>query len=120
MLKRIRLELARTPDRPDGDHGHGDEFVAPLGADGHIDVDGWHEHRKNCTVRRFEPSQDDEHGHLIHTQGRRWVFHYDADLDPTDDESGYRFDSHVFREGEYVSITEHDGQTRPFRVAWVR
>ena len=120
MLKTIRLELARTPARPEGDRNHGYEFRAPLGVDGHIDVDEWRKQRQHCTVRRFEPDQDDEHGHLIHTQGRRWVFHYDADQEPEDDESGYRFDSHVFRDGEYVSITEHDGETRPFRVASVR
>ena len=37
----------------------------------------------------------------------------------TDDEPGYMFDSHVFREGECVSITEHNGETRLFRVVCV-
>ena len=37
-----------------------------------------------------------------------------------DDESLFKFDRHIFKEGEYVGITEHDGVTRPFRVAWVR
>jgi hypothetical protein len=32
----------------------------------------------------------------------------------------FRFDTHVFREGEYVSITEHDGVTRPFKIVSVR
>ncbi len=120
MLKTIRLELARTPEQPDGDPNHGYEFRAPLDPEGHIDVDEWHKQRQYCTVRRFEPGEDDEHGHLIHTQGRRWVFHYDAHQEPADDEPGFRFDSHAFRDGEYVSITEHDGETRPFRVASVR
>ena len=120
MLRTIRLELARTPDNPDGDREHGYEFRAPLAADGHIDVDEWHKLRQHCTVRRFEPGEDEEHGHLIHTQGRRWVFHYDEEEEPADDETGYRFDSHVFKTGEYVSIKEHDGETRPFRVVSVR
>lgn len=116
MLKTIRLELARTPETPDGDANHGYEFVAPLGEDGHIDAAEWKKQRDKCTVRRFHPNEDEEHGHLIHTQGRRWTFHYDLDNEPDEDEPGYRFDSHAFITGEYVSITEHDGETRPFKV----
>ena len=41
MLSRIRLELARTKDTPEGDPAHGYEFIAPLGADGHIDAEAW-------------------------------------------------------------------------------
>ena len=33
--------------------------------------------------------------------------------------SGYRFDQHVFKPGEYVSIKEHDGETRTFKVVAV-
>ena len=33
-----------------------------------------------------------------------------------DDESGYRFGAHAFAPGEYVSITEHDGVQRTFKV----
>ncbi len=120
MLKTIRLELARTAEYPEGNPNHGYEFVAPLGDDGHIAAEQWRKHRADCTVRRFAPGEDVEHGHLVHTQGRRWAFHYDAETEPVDDEPGYRFDSHVFRPGEYVSVTEHDGETRPVRVAWVR
>jgi len=120
MLKRVRLELARTRQYPNGNSDHGYEFVAPLTGDGHIDAEEWRRARKKCTVRRFAPAEDDEHGHLIHTQGRRWAFHYDLESEPDDDEPGYRFDEHNFREGEYVSITEHDGETRTFRVTSVR
>ncbi len=119
MLKTIRLELARTAEHPAGDPRHGYEFHAPLDADGHIDAAAWRKARDRCTVRRFSPGADDEHGHLIHTQGRRWVFHYDLDSEPEDDEPGYRFDSHAFKVGEYVSLTEHDGETRPFVVVRV-
>ena len=120
MLKKIRLELARTAEYPNGNPAHGYEFIAPLGDDGHIDPEQWRKHRDACTVRRFEPRKDDEHGHLIHTQGRRWAFHYVDESEPVGDESGYRFDSHVFRPGEYVSVLEHDGETRLFKVAWVK
>ena len=35
-LKKIILELARTPEFPNGSSTHGYEFVAPLDADGMI------------------------------------------------------------------------------------
>ena len=35
-LKRIHLELARTPDFPNGSSAHGFEFIAPLDAKGHL------------------------------------------------------------------------------------
>jgi hypothetical protein len=43
----------------------------------------------------------------------------DLDRAPQDDESGWKFDAHVFKPGEYVSVTEQDGETRTFRVVKV-
>jgi len=118
-LKLIRLELARTKEYPDGSHKHGYEFTAPLSDDGHLDDTGWKEYRQVCTVLRFwGDDEGDEHGQLIRTRGGRWAFSYEPGDD--DDEPIFRFGEHVFREGEYLSITEHDGIARPFRVVWVR
>lgn len=39
-LKRLRLELARTPQFPNGSSHHGYEFTAPLDAQGHLDPVG--------------------------------------------------------------------------------
>ena len=118
MLKKVRLELARSPEFPDGSARHGYEFSAPLRRDGHIDAEIWARHRAKCKVRRFWEGEEDAHGHLRHV-GSRWAFHYDLDREPTVDEPGYRFESHAFRPGEYVSITEHDGSLRTFKVASV-
>jgi hypothetical protein len=118
-LKLIRLELARTKEFPDGSRKHGYEFVAPLAGDGHIDPEGWKEYGQACTVLRFwGDDEDDEHGQLMRTRGGQWSFSYEPG--EADDEPIHRFDSHAFLEGEYVTITEHDGVARPFRVAWVR
>jgi len=119
-LQTIRLELARDRDFPEGSTRHGYEFTAPLRADGHIDVEGWRAKRQSCRVRRFWEGVDDEQGHLVHTRGGAWAFRYDIEGDPDDEEAGYKFDSHAFLEGEYVSIREHDGQLRTFKVARVR
>ena len=119
LLKRIRLELARDHDYPEGSAAHGYEFVAPLNEAGHIDAEGWRRNRDACRVHRFWQGEEDEKGHLIHTRGGQWAFHYDLNGKVDEDEAGYRFDSHVFKEGEYVSIHEQDGRTRTFRVAFV-
>ena len=78
VLERIRLELARGPEHPEGSAAHGYEFVAPLTADGHLDPEGWRDERSRCRVRRFWRGQDDEHGRLIH-RGGRWAFHRDEE-----------------------------------------
>ena len=118
MLKRIHLNLARNPEFPNGSSDHGYEFLAPLTADGTLDDVAWPKLRSRCTVRRFWPAAADEHGHLVHTRHKTWAFHYD-DSDSDNDEPIFKFDSHLFREGEYVTITEHDGVARTFRVARV-
>jgi hypothetical protein len=117
-LRRIRLELARNAEYPEGSANHGYAFVAPLTDDGHLDPAGWKEARSDCTVRRFWAGDDDEHGHLVHHRGHNWAFHY-AGMAEDDEEPIFRFDRHRFVVGEYVSITEHDGVQRTFRVAEV-
>ena len=117
-LKTIRLELARTKDHPQGSAAHGYEFTAPLDAQGHLDMEAWRKVKEVCTVRRFWKGEEDEHGVLTCAKGGRWVFSYAPGED--DDEPVFRFAQHEFHEGEYVSITEHDGEMRPFRVAWIR
>ncbi len=118
-LKKIRLELARTPEFPDGSPRHGYDFVAPLDGKGHLDPAGWAKTHAACTVRRFWNSQPDEHGRLIHHRGGQWAFSY-QDGEPEEDEPIFRFDKHHFAVGEYVTVTEHDGVARPFRVAEIK
>ena len=116
-LKRIRLELARTKEAPEGDSKCGYDFIAPLDPRVRLDVQSWRRHRSDCTVHRFWRDAEDEHGMLIHTSSGRWVFSYAPGDD--DDEPIFKLDRHTFNAGDYVSITEHDGITRPFRVALV-
>jgi hypothetical protein len=117
-LKRIRLELARTKEFPEGSSKIHYEFMAPLDASGHFDAAEWKKVRELCTVHRFWEGEGDEHGVLLHARGRNWVFSYEPDAEE-DDEPIFKFDRHVFKEGEYVSITEHDGKVRPFKVVSV-
>ena len=116
-LKHVRLELARTPDFPEGSTRHGYEFMAPLDDKGHLHSLDWPTQKGACTVRRFWRGTDDEHGALIHRRDGSWAFSYAPGED--DDEPIFKFDKHRFTVGEYVTITEHDGVARPFRVASV-
>lgn len=118
-LRKIRLELARSHDFPEGSAAHGYEFWAPLDRKHHIDATAWKRQRQDCRVRRFWSGAPDAHGLLVHRANHRWAFHYAPDEPIDEDEPGYRFDSHAFRPGEYVSITEADGVTRTFKVASV-
>ena len=119
-LKTVRLELGRDHDFPLGSSSRGYEFVAPLDDSGHIDAALWREHKAQCQVRRFWEGEDDEVGHLVHRNAHSWAFHYDVEGDPDEDEPGFRFDTHTFAVGEYVSIREQDGEMRTFKVVSVK
>ena len=120
-LKRIRLEMARSKEFPNGSATHGYEFVAPLDADGHIDPALWQKYREHCGVRRFW-GDEEEIGRLLHKPGgpehARWMFDY-ANKAAYEDVAGYRFAAHSFNLGEYVSIRDDDGAMHTFRVVSV-
>ncbi len=118
-LHKIRLELARGKEYPEGSTTHGYDFVAPLDPSGHFDPVEWKKTRDKCVVRRFWGTNEDENGRLIHHRGRHWAFDYEPGTE-SDDEPIFRFDRHVFKHGEYVSVTEHDGVQRTFRVVSVQ
>jgi hypothetical protein len=120
-LKRIRLDLARSKEQPNGSSSCGYEFVAPLDRRGVIDVEAWRAFRDRCSVRRFWDGEEDKIGRLTHkaggSEGATWVFDYD-DSRMDDDEAGYRFSSHLFVPGEYVTIRDQDS-SHTFRVVTV-
>ena len=116
-LHNIRLELARTRAAPLGNPMCGYEFVAPLDDSGHFDEAGWRDYKAACWVRRFWQGENDERGKLVHTRDRKWVFSYAPGEE--DDEPVFKFDRHIFRVGEYVSVTEHDGIQRPFKIVYI-
>jgi len=117
-LFRIRLELARSKEFPNGNAQHGYEFVAPLDAGGHLDATAWKDSKAACTVRRFTYGRDDEIGKLVHA-GKSWRFDYDVKVHD-DDEPVFKLDRHIIKQDEYLSITEHDRVMRTFRIVSVR
>lgn len=114
-LKRIRIELARDHDFPQGSRERGYDFIAPLTDDGHLDAGEWKASRERCRVKRFWPGEANEIGHLVHKRGGAWAFDYDPTKE-SDDETGFKLSTHKFAPGEYVSFKEHDGVTRTFKV----
>ncbi len=117
-LHRIRIELARCPEFPNGSAQRGYDFVAPLTGDGHLDTEVWRRHKEMCLVHRFWADEPAEHGKLVHGRSG-WSFEYD-DEDFDEEEPLYKLDRHTIREGEYLSIKEYDGALRTFKVVRVQ
>jgi len=114
QFRRIRIELAREPDHPEGDAGIAYVIIAPLDANDRIDPTLWREHREACRITRLRPNEEDDHGHLVHRQGGGWVLHYSNKPDSV----GFHFADERFVAGEYVSINE-DSKMHTYRVTTV-
>jgi hypothetical protein len=100
LLRRVRFELARDHDFPEGSRDRGYDFIAPIDDKGHIVPAAWKLLRERCRVRRFWAAEPDEVGHLVHKPGGAWAFHYDIHGDPAHDETGFRFEKHTLKPGE--------------------
>jgi hypothetical protein len=115
--KAIRLELARTPDFPEGSPGRAYLLRLPLEDNGIINECAVQIDPGHATVRRYWPSQPDMSGQIVHTP-RGWAFSY-----PVGEERGdtmFHLENRPLRPGEFVTLTEPDGRRLPFRVACVR
>jgi hypothetical protein len=115
---RVRLELARHKDFPEGSHRHGYEFVMPLDPAGRLDRALFRKAPELCTVHRFWEGSPDLTGTLHHTTHDRWMFSYH--LGEMEDEPIPHFADHLFREGDYVAVREPDGVEHTFTVVQVR
>lgn len=112
--KCIRLELARTREFPQGSASRAYLLRLPLDDDGLIDEFEIRARPALATVRRFWPNQADMSGYVIRTPAG-WAFSYAPGEE--DDEQVFHLETHPFRAGEYVTLTEPDGSRLPFRVA---
>ena len=121
QLRRVKLELARNKGHAEAKTTGGYEFVAPLDAEGFIDLEAWKNFRTLCFVHRIEQGAVAERGLLVHRAGGQggatWAFDYE--LGEGEEEAGYRFGSHPVKPGEYVSIRGDDGELLTYRVVSV-
>ena len=74
-LRKVKLELARDQEFPDGSAERGYEFYAPLNAEGHLDREEWHDCADQCTVHRFWLGEGDERGGHGRAGARPRVLH---------------------------------------------
>ncbi|MDF2118530.1 hypothetical protein PY365_23435 [Roseiarcaceae bacterium H3SJ34-1] len=122
MFKHITLTLARCPDFPLGSSKHGYVITAPLDADGYLDTDACKTAQSLCLARRFSPDEKDRFGRLLHRpggpNGATWVIDYDPNA-TSDDERGFRLETHQFVPGNYVSIRDDEGKVTTYQVARV-
>ena len=115
--KSIRLELARTSEFPEGSATRAYLLRLPLDDDGLIDEATLSSSPAQATVHRFWPNEPDLSGYVVRTP-RGWALSYA--LGDEDDETVFHLETHPIRIGEYVTLTEPDGQQLPFRVASLR
>lgn len=112
--KSIRLELACTPDFPQGSASRAYLLRLPLGEDGRIDAGAVSEAPGLATVRRFWPNEPDRRGQVVRTAAG-WTFSYvvgESDAAPC-----CEFDPPRLVPGAQVILIEPDGSRLPFRVA---
>jgi len=108
-FRRIRLELAREEGHPTGDAGIGYTLIAPLKADGALDVDSARYFRDRCKVIRFKRGEESEEGYLRRRPGGWWAFHYDFEDGAEDDDPAFKLERHSFNIGDYVTVMEDEG-----------
>lgn len=118
-FKQIIIRLARNPGYPDGDADRGYVISAPLKDDGTLDVDAWRENRKAATVLRFDPDPAERADGWLTHRGSHWHFHYD-EADEGPDEPAYRLGEHKFAVGEYITISQHGGDSLTYKVTDIR
>lgn len=114
---KVHLELARTRELPEGSRTRGYELIVPIDESGHIDEESWRADRTRATVRRFWEGEEDEHGLLMRSRNHKWAISYKPGDE--DDTPLYHLENHLFRDGEYLSITEQDGETLPFKITGI-
>jgi hypothetical protein len=114
---RIRIEIARSRDFPEGSTRHGYEMVLPLMSDGRIDEKALKAAPEPATVHRFWEGEGDAVGRITHQRGR-WLIAYEPG--GPEDEPLHRFSEHHFRTGEYVSVREGRHAEHAFKVVAVR
>ncbi len=113
MLYRIVLELAHSREFPNGSPACGYELELPLTLDHRLDFCACQRRRHRHIICRFWPKE--EWRGELKCDHRGWFFSFGR---------GETADAAIlgrtrFIAGEWIPITESDGQTRHFRVAEV-
>jgi hypothetical protein len=111
--KTIRLELARTPEFPQGSAAHAYVFRLPIDDNGYIERSAMEHPIENPIVHRMWRGEPDRNGVVI-SKRAGWAFSYE--IGEGDDEGIFHLEDHPIKTGEYLTITEVDGERLPFKV----
>lgn len=119
-LSRVVMRLTRNPGtrHPEADDHRGYTIVAPLDSAGHLDLELWRANKKDCTVLRFSPDEDEKADGWLTHRGSNWYFRYDEE-DEGPDEPVYRLGDHALRLGEYLTIHEADDEDLTYKITEV-
>ena len=111
--KIIRLELARTPEYPEGSPAHAYVLRLPIDDNGMLEKSLLRHPQERPVVRRFWPGEPVREGVIV-PKGRGWVFSYEPG--ESDDEALFHLENHPVVVGQYLTVTETDGEKLPFKV----
>lgn len=115
--KQIRLALARTPEYPNGSSEHAYELVLPVRNDGMVDMAAFEQMPGRATVQRLWPDQGTLRGAILRRIGG-FAFSYEPG--DADDEEIYHLEDHCLQLGEYITLTEPDGDRLAYQIVSVR
>ena len=115
--KSIRLELARSPDFPDGSASRAYMLCLPLYEDGTVDEAALNARPIRATIKRFWPNQPDMDGNLVRERDG-WRFSYAPRFEA--DNKIVHLSCDRLCIGEIVSLTKADGNSLLFRVESAR
>ena len=111
--KRIRLELASTPDFPAGSAGRAFLVQLPLNEKDEIDDRALLRSPHKAKFRRHWASDPDEVGPIYHS-GKSWGLRSGGKPDRI-----LEFSGRSLRPGQRVSLMDHDGATLPLQIVSV-
>jgi|TARA_R100000501_G_scaffold8550_1_gene17394 hypothetical protein len=115
---RIRLEKGRTKESPEGSPAHAYMLTLPLDAGGRIDAAAYRRAPARASILHISPEYGEESGRLIHREDGGWAFSY-APGDE-DDEIIFALDRHDIQVGNYITVTEPDGEEAPYKIVSLR
>lgn len=110
----IRLELARTAEHPEGSSRHVYLLHLPLDAEGLIDETLLRGNTARAVVHRHWGDDHPRNGYVVPTSDG-WAISYERG--ESDNEPFFHLERHRLRPGDYLTITDTNGESLPMRVA---
>lgn len=111
----VRLELARTPEYPEGSPERAFLVRLPIGENGAIQADLMKQPSMQPSVRRIWPGESEKTGVIV-PKDDWWVFSYEPGDD--DDQPLFLLNDNKLKMRDYLTIFEQ-GEALPFKVVYV-